>query len=63
MKVTQPVAEAAGEKTPRMVPETPTALSTGMFHPIGGLDPDMSRGPRRTKPRLGLWSRFRAPRT
>lgn len=63
MKRTQPLAEGASEKTPRPVPETPTALSTGMFHPIGGLDPDMSRGPRRTKPRLGLWSRFRAFRS
>jgi hypothetical protein len=63
MKITQPIAEVPSEKSARAVPETSTALSTGMFHPIGGLDPDMSRGPRSPKPRIGLWSRFRTARS
>ena len=62
MKITQPIVEATSEKTPRVVPEPATALSTGMFHPIGGLDPDMSRGPRGAKARIGFWSRFRTAR-
>lgn len=62
MKLTQPTADASSEKDPRVVPEPSTALGTGMFHPIGGLDPDMSRGPRIPQPRMGLWSRLRAAR-
>lgn len=63
MNTTQPIAEASSEKTARALPETSTALNMGMFHPIGGLDPDMSRGPRRPKPRVGLWSRLRTARS
>ncbi|GAA1882679.1 hypothetical protein GCM10009715_31330 [Paeniglutamicibacter psychrophenolicus] len=63
MKITQPIVEAISEKIPHVVPELSTALSTGMFHPIGGLDPDMSRGPRGSKARIGFWSRFRTARS
>lgn len=62
MKITQPIVEASSEKIAHAVPETSAALSTGMFYPIGGLDPDMSRGPRSPKSRIGLWSRFRTAR-
>ncbi|MFL4477253.1 hypothetical protein ACIPUB_03125 [Paeniglutamicibacter sp. ORCA_105] len=62
MNTTQPIAGASSEKNPRVVLETSSALSTGMFHPIGGLDPDMSRGPRNPKPLTGLWSRIRTAR-
>ncbi|QXQ10302.1 hypothetical protein [Paeniglutamicibacter sp. Y32M11] len=58
MKVTQPIAEVSSETQPHTVPETSTALTTSMFHPIRGLDPDLSIEPRRTKPRVGLWSRL-----
>jgi hypothetical protein len=63
MNITQPITKASSEKLTRALPETSTALSTGMFHPIGGLDPDMSCGPRSPKPRVGLWSRFRTARS
>ena len=62
MNTTQPIAETSSEKKARALLETSTALSTGMFHPIGGLDPDMSRVPRSPRPRIGLWSWLRAAR-
>lgn len=65
MKITQPIVEASSEKIAHAVhavPEPSSALSTGMFYPIGGLDPDMSSGPRIPKSRVGLWSRFRTAR-
>lgn len=63
MKNTRPIVEAPGKKNIRVVPEASTALSTGMFHPIGGLDPDMSRSARGPKTPVGFWSRFRAARS
>lgn len=62
MKITQLTVEERDKQASR-VPEPSAALSTGIFHPIGGLDPDMSRSPRVSNPRIGFWSRLRATRS
>lgn len=62
MKIVGSAAKSPSEHEAHASAETPAALSTGIFHPIRGLDPDM--GPRAIRGN-GLtpwWSRLRPGR-